>query len=347
MPSYFWKKYTLDFKRPGGTSRGVLHTKDSWFLIGEDNTFSYPAIGECSIIKGLSPDNTDQIEEKLDELCLALNQDAGLPDLTDFPAIRFGLETLQADIQAKGSKQFTSSGFVSNQSSIQINGLVWMGEESFMKQQVVDLVERGFSCIKLKIGALDFQVELDLLNWIRHSFDSSLELRVDANGAFTPSEAMHKLEQLAKFDIHSIEQPIKAGQWEEMAKLCASTPLPIALDEELIGVTPENRKELLETIRPQYIILKPSLLGGLKDSDSWIQLARDNGIEWWVTSALESNVGLNHIAQYTHDKKVSLPQGLGTGSLYTNNFDCPLYIQGQFLGFNPESLWNLNGLLNE
>lgn len=336
-----WKKYILNFKRPSGTSRGVLLTKPSWFLIAEDDSFAMPALGECSIIEGLSPDDLSQFEVKLNEVCNALNQGSPLPDLTDFPAIKFGLETMLADIQAKGTKQFYNDDFVNGNVGMRINGLIWMGSFEFMQTQIREKVSSGFECIKLKIGAIDFEQELKLLSWIRSEYsEKELELRVDANGAFAPSDALEKLKLLSAFNIHSIEQPIKQGQWETMAELCDKTPLPIALDEELIGIkAATNGQTLLETIRPQYIILKPSLLGGNADSKTWIDFAEAQNIAWWMTSALESNIGLNAISQFTFQQNVRMPQGLGTGSLYTNNVDSPLYIQGQFIHHNPSLKW--------
>lgn len=345
-----WKKYTLNFRNPSGTSRGVLKTKDSWFLCWHDQGLELPAFGECSIIEGLSPDPLDSFEYTLDQVCAWLNSEASQkPDLSSYPAIRFGLETLQLDIASNGTKRLISNDFTEGKSGMLINGLIWMGEPDFMKAQVRDKVEAGFHCIKLKIGAMDFQQELDILRWIRTEFSAEkLELRVDANGAFSPVQALAKLEQLATFNLHSIEQPIAPYQWEAMANLCEVTPFPIALDEELIGINvTHEKKALLKSISPQYIILKPSLVGGLHSSDEWIDAADKQNIGWWMTSALESNIGLNAIAQHTASKKVALPQGLGTGSLYSNNLDSPLYIQGEFIHTDPQRSWNLSPLLNE
>lgn len=219
-----------------------------------------------------------------------------------------------------------------------------MGSQAFMEQQIQQKINAGFRCIKMKIGAIDFQTELNLLKSIRQKFSSDeIELRVDANGAFSPLEALGKLELLSKLDLHSIEQPIKQGQIEDMARLCSQTPLPIALDEELIGVfSKERKKELLETIKPQYIILKPTLIGGFQGSDAWIDIAEHNNVGWWITSALESNVGLNAIAQYTFNRQSNLPQGLGTGSLFTNNIESPLEVKNGALYYNTSKNWNFN-----
>lgn len=347
MASAYWKKYTLQFQKASGTSRGVLRTKTSWFLIWEQDDFEYPAVGECSIIEGLSPDPMDEIEVKLHEVCHWLNQgQLNRPDLSAFPSIRFGLEMLQEDRKAKGSKRLFPNAFTYGNTGMKINGLIWMNPIDRMKKDVKEKVEQGFDCIKIKIGALDFEQEIAFLEWIRKEFkDEKLELRVDANGAFKPQEALEKLNRLSEFDLHSIEQPIAARQWDEMARLCDSSPVPIALDEELIGINRVGTKEIvLDTINPQYIILKPSLIGGWLSSDEWITVAKQRNIGWWATSALESNVGLNAIAQYTFSKDVDLPQGLGTGSLYTNNLDSPLYIQGQFIRYNTKEHWNFTPL---
>ena len=338
--SLTWKKYQLQFKQPSGTSRGILKTKDSWFLMdGGMNPF----IGECSIIEGLSPDPVHEIEDKLDELCST--NDMSTLDLGQFPSIRFALEMIELDKTRRD--QSKSNDFQLGKKGIPINGLVWMGEVDFMKKQIRDKVASGFSCIKIKIGAIDFNSEIALLKWIRSEYsEQELELRVDANGAFSPSDALQKLHRLSEFRLHSIEQPIATNQWEEMARLCSLSPITIALDEELIGLNVDQMFKMMDVIKPQYVILKPSLLGGLEMSDKIIQMAEKKNIGWWLTSALESNVGLDTIAQYAYQKNVSMPQGLGTGGLYTNNLDSPLYIQGQFLFMHPKHKWNLNPLLS-
>lgn len=343
MARVHWKKYVLRFKQPGGTSRGVLHEKPSWFLVDDDRNFLYPALGECSIIPGLSPDNLSDIEDILDEVCNHFNGNGELPDLCHFPAVAFGLEMLMRDREVNGSKEFFPGAFTLGSEGLPTNGLIWMGTPAAMKTQVRSKVEQGFTCLKLKIGAIDFREELSLLRWIREEFHGeSLELRVDANGAFSPDEALEKLKHLSDFDLHSIEQPVRPGQWDVMAELCAKTPVPIALDEELIGLCdPLDQEQMLRTIAPQFIVLKPSLVGGWAASDRWISAARSRNIGWWITSALESNVGLSAIAQYTSTKKISMPQGLGTGGLYENNFDSPLYLHRQFLHWNTIEKWTL------
>jgi o-succinylbenzoate synthase len=344
-----WKKNILQFARPSGTSRGVLLDKPSWFLIHDDPAFEMPAIGECSIIEGLSPDSMSDFESMLDKVCSEFNQE-GQINLDGFPAIEFGLETLKLDQKFGANKLLgPETEFTSGEVGIPINGLVWMGEIEFMKSQIREKVKSGFTCVKLKVGSLDFSDEIALLKWVRKEYsESEIELRLDANGGFSADQAPEKLKRLSDFYIHSIEQPIQPKQWNEMAFLCQNSPIDIALDEELIGINTSDSShmtELLETIKPQYIILKPSLVGGLAASDRWISLAESMGIGWWLTSALESNVGLNAIAQFAFSKHVSMPQGLGTGGLFTNNFDSPLYIQREFLMHQPEKNWNLTSLL--
>jgi len=337
-------KYILNFKNPSGTSRGILKNKETWFLILQHN--DKIGIGETGLFRGLSIDDVPNYEEKIAWTCKNINLGLHvlLDELTLFPSIQFGLE--QAFLSLKSQKHFElfPTKFTNGKEAIDINGLIWMGDKEFMKSQIKEKLNTGFSCIKMKIGAIDFDTELNLLASIRNEFSASeITLRVDANGAFKPNEALEKLEKLAKLDVHSIEQPIKNGQIDEMADLCAKTPLPIALDEELIGVfTSEEKQQLLMTIHPQFIILKPSLLGGFASSLEWITLAEQNNCGWWITSALESNVGLNAIAQFTYHLKNPLPQGLGTGSLFTNNFDSPLEIKNGQLHYNKSLNWEFN-----
>jgi O-succinylbenzoate synthase len=336
-----YKKYILNFKRPSGTSRGVLTEKETWFLLLEDN--GKIGVGECGLLRGLSVDDRPDYEEKLQWVCqnIHLGKDKLWEELLDFPSIQFGLEMAFLSLQAESTFELFPSDFTKGEDAITINGLVWMGKEAFMKQQIEEKLANGFTCIKLKIGAIDFQQELDLLDFIRKHFDANtIEIRVDANGAFYPDEALEKLQLLSKYNLHSIEQPIKAGQFEAMQQLCKQTPFPIALDEELIGVFAyEDKVKLLKTIQPQYIILKPSFIGGIKGSLEWIEIAEKLNIGWWITSALESNVGLNAIAQFTYTLNNKKPQGLGTGGLYTNNFDCPLEIKNGQLVYNSGVKW--------
>jgi o-succinylbenzoate synthase len=335
-------KYTLHFKKPAGTSRGTLQTKDTWFIkIENENSWG---IGECGMFRGLSIDDRPDFEEKLQWVCdnVALGEAVLLSELTEFPAIQIGLETALRSLIAEDTFQIFPSQFSQGAKAITINGLVWMGDKAFMKKQISEKLKAGFSCIKMKIGAIDFQTEISLLKSIREEFSSSeIELRVDANGAFSTSEALEKLKILSELELHSIEQPIKQGNIQEMARLCEISPLAIALDEELIGVfSSEAKQQLLKTIKPQYIILKPTLVGGFQGSDAWIAHASAMNIDWWVTSALESNIGLNAIAQYTATKNTSLPQGLGTGSLFTNNIEAPLQVAKGSLLYNKNSNWD-------
>ncbi|QDO95722.1 o-succinylbenzoate synthase [Formosa sediminum] len=339
-----YQKYILNFKTPSGTSRGVLKTKETWFiqLVSDGKK----GIGETGLFRGLSIDDRPDYEAKLQWVCANINKglEALLIELTAFPSIQFGLEMAFKSLAGDTPFALFPSKFTSGTAAIAINGLIWMGSETFMKSQIKDKLEAGFSCIKMKIGAIDFQTEVNLIKSIRKEFSASeIELRVDANGAFSPEEALEKLNVLSAFDLHSIEQPIQAGQLETMANLCAQTPLPIALDEELIGINnQEDKQKLLELINPQYIILKPSLIGGFQGSNSWIALAENRKIGWWITSALESNVGLNAIAQYTYTLQSNLPQGLGTGGLFTNNIDSPLQVKNGTLLYNTNKNWNFN-----
>ena len=328
-----FSKHTFFFKNPSGTSRGVLVEKHSWFieLVNEHNSATI-GVGECSIISGLSPDFIDfeSYESKLKEVCDSPDYFlSNLSLLNDFPSILFGLETAFLDYKNGGKGIVFNNSFSTGERRIPINGLIWMGDENFMLQQIEQKLSEGYSCLKMKIGAIDFTTEIKLIEGIRKRFTSSeITLRVDANGAFSPSEALAKLEILSDYGIHSIEQPIQQGQWIEMKRLCKETKLPIALDEELIGVTDNYKKrELLEEIQPQFIILKPSLHGGIKGCKEWIELADSFSIPWWITSALESNIGLSAIAQFTGEYTNLLPQGLGTGSLYTNNVTSNLRIE--------------------
>lgn len=338
--------YSLQFKQASGTSRGILKTKDTWFIIlkSEDKL----GIGECGIFKGLSIDDRSDYEAMLQWTCdhIHLGKDKLLNALIEYPSIQFGLEIAFKSLNSDTGFELFPSEFTRENASIAINGLIWMGNKAFMRQQIKAKLEAGFNCIKMKIGAIDFQTELDLLKSIRQEFSvNDIELRVDANGAFLPSEALEKLKRLSDYDLHSIEQPIKQGQIIEMAKLCELTPLSIALDEELIGIFSEEDKiKLLQIIKPQYIILKPTLVGGFQGSQQWINIAENQQIGWWITSALESNIGLNAIAQWTYSLHNNKPQGLGTGSLFTNNFDSPLIVKNGTLRYENHRNWNISNL---
>ena len=269
-----------------------------------------------------------------------------MEELKEYPSIQFGLEQALLSLKSGDGFKLFPSDFTTGKSGIKINGLIWMGEKQFMLNQIKQKLKQGFDVIKLKIGAIDFQSELELLKFIRKDFSvEDVEIRVDANGAFHPDEALEKLKRLSDFDLHSIEQPIKAGQPDKMAGLCEKTPLPIALDEELIGIIDNYKKgELLKQIRPQYIILKPGLIGGFQGSNTWIDLAKEQKIGWWITSALESNIGLNAISQFTYILQNQIPQGLGTGSLFTNNIQAPLRVENGHLYYDPDQSWDIRNL---
>jgi o-succinylbenzoate synthase len=337
-------RYDLVFKQAAGTSRGVLHSKESWFIVLRHN--GKKGIGECGILRGLSYDDRPDYEEKLRWACvhIHLGLDQLWEELREFPSIQFGLEMAFRSLASEQPFVLYPSKFTQGTLQIPINGLVWMGDIAFMKAQFAQKIAQGFRCVKLKIGALDFEKELELLREIRAQFSADeMEIRLDANGAFTAVDALAKLQQLAVYQIHSIEQPLAINQRELLGELLQTSPIPIALDEELIGLTTlETKRNLLEQCKPAYLIFKPSFIGGIKGTLEWIALANEFGIAWWITSALESNIGLNAIAQFTATLNNALPQGLGTGALYTNNFDCPLQVNQGFLSYNSEVDWQVN-----
>lgn len=332
-----WNPYTLQFAQPGGTSRGVLTTKDSYLLHLQHN--GKTGVGECGLLRGLScddrPDYTHQLQWTCDNIHLGLD---GLYAANhEFPSIQFGLEMAFKDLEAAPNHVLFPSDFTKGTASIPINGLIWMGNIAQMEAQIAEKLQAGYRCLKLKIGALDWSAEHQLLQKVRKTFAASeLELRVDANGGFRLEEAPKVLDQLAALQIHSVEQIISAGHWDEMAALCATTPIPIALDEELIGLNDYTlRQRMLDTIKPQYVILKPSFVAGWRGAAHWIALAQKQGCGWWVTSALESNIGLNAIAQWAFTQQPKMPQGLGTGGLFTNNKSAALEVIAGALWFNP------------
>jgi O-succinylbenzoate synthase len=351
-------KHKLQFRFPAGTSRGVLREKTSWFIMLENK--GKQGIGEAGPLPGLSPDKLSQLDGRLSEICTALlkeewpEKEAGALKLaaklagTQWPAIRFAIETALLDWQQGGRRILFDNAFSRGEQPIPINGLIWMGEKESMRERMQQKLKEGFNCLKMKIGAINFKEECAILEEVREHYPPEIiTLRVDANGAFTPEEAPDKLKMLAQYQLHSIEQPIRAGQPEAMHHLCRISPVPVALDEELIGVdVEENGRALLEQIRPQYIILKPSLLGGIAASRKWIALAEELEIGWWMTSALESNIGLNAIGQFAATCQISGPQGLGTGQLYYNNIPAPLEIVKGSLQYNPAAKWDLT-ILNQ
>ena len=339
-----YHKYILNFKIPSGTSRGVMTEKETWFIVLEED--SKKGVGECGLLRGLSIDDRPDYEEKLRWTCanIHLGRELLWEHLMEFPSIQFGVEMAFQSMASKNPFELFPSDFTTGKKSIVINGLVWMGNETFMMEQIKEKLADGFHCIKLKVGAINFEKELQLLRYIRQHFSAEkVEIRVDANGAFSTNEALYKISQLSEFEIHSIEQPIQKNNTDSMAELCKTTPIPIALDEELIGVFSIREKELLlEKIKPQYLIFKPSFVGGFRGTQEWIDLANKHEIGWWITSALESNVGLNAIAQWTFLQKNIMPQGLGTGALYTNNFDCPLDVSEGQLWYKSDRNWDFN-----
>jgi len=336
---------TLHFKQPAGTSRGIYTTRHSWFItITSPEKPNIKGIGECAPLPNLSCDDIPEYENILKALCqhFCLSGNINYDIMRPYPSMLFGLESALQQFNRGGSECLFDTRFGLGEEGIPINGLVWMGSFDEMLVRIEDKMKSGFRCIKLKIGAIDFEKEIGLIRHIREYFTTEqIELRVDANGGFTPDNAMNRLERLAKYDIHSIEQPIKQHQWKEMAMLCKDSPLPIALDEELIGINMPTMKEaLLDSIHPAYIILKPSLHGGMKGSKEWIELANQRGIGSWITSALESNIGLNAIAHFaakTYGPNIKIPQGLGTGQLFTDNIKMPIEIRKDALWFSPNS----------
>ncbi|MBN2215363.1 MAG: o-succinylbenzoate synthase [Bacteroidales bacterium] len=340
-----FKAQTFRFKTPASTSRGILHQKKSWFIILENDNLS--GIGECSPIPGLSADLNTDLETIAGDLCEFIN--AGHHprefDLSCYPSVRFGLETAMLDLKNGGRRIIYPSGFTAGHISIPVNGLIWMGTRDHMEKQIEEKIEAGYKCLKLKIGATDFETETDLLQNLRRAHPET-EIRLDANGAFNADEALKKLDMLSRFNIHSIEQPVKPRQNKLLAEICNKSPVPVALDEELIGINDAGRRrELLEEVRPAYIVLKPGLLGGFAACEEWISIAKTTRTGWWITSALESNIGLNAIAQWTATLRTEMVQGLGTGTLYINNFPSPLHIRNTRLSYLPEINWDLSQIL--
>ena len=343
--------YKLQFKEPAGTSRGVMREKVTCLLkLWDEADPSRYGLGEAAVFEGLSKEATPAYEYKVVELLANIALGRGT-DLTDFPSLQFGLEQAIADFTHGCRGLYFPSKFTEGKGAITINGLVWMGDIDKMLERLEKKIAEGFRCIKLKIGAIDFRQEMRMLSAIRGRFSpEQLEVRVDANGGFSMDQVMPALAHLAEMGVHSIEQPIPAGHWDLMQFLCQVSPVKIALDEELIGLNrPEQKARMLDEVRPAYIVLKPALCGGFSGAQEWIDLATERGIGWWVTSALESNIGLNALAQWVATLDIPeekmpggttrpMPQGLGTGALYTNNFTCPLTLTGELLEFNPKAL---------
>lgn len=340
--------HVLDFKEPAGTSRGTLTMKPTFYLkVYDENNPDHFGLGEAAVFPGLSPEAGPQFGAKLLELLA--NMALGQPtDLTGFSSIQFGLEQALLDYASGCRRIYYPSEFTSRQTTITINGLIWMGDYDTMLRRVEDKLRQGFKCLKLKIGAIGTENEMELIESIRRTYPADrLEIRVDANCAFTPEQARHVMHRLAALGIHSIEQPISTRRWEDMAALCAEHILPIALDEELIGIDDTaERKRMLDTIKPDYIILKPALCGGFSGATEWIGLAAERSIGWWVTSALESNIGLNALAQWVGYLQPDMPQGLGTGALYKNNAPASLALNGELLSYDPASKEDMDTFIN-
>lgn len=325
---------TLHFKQPAKTSRGQYTSRISRYVVVESG--GVRGVGECATLPDLSCDERPDYVLLLRQFCDVIERTERIPyeALRPYPSMLFGIETAFAQLAAGGSTALFDTPFARGEVGIPTNGLVWMGSYDQMLARMQEKLDLGFRCIKLKIGAIDFDKELELLRIIRSAFPKDkVELRVDANGAFAPNEAMVRLEQLARYDLHSIEQPIRQHQWADMARLCQESPIAIALDEELIGVNiPSEKERLLDTIHPQYVVLKPSLHGGMMGCEEWVSMAKIRGIGSWMTSALESNVGLNaiaHLAAHTYGTDDVMPQGLGTGQLFTDNIDMPIALRGE------------------
>lgn len=339
-----YSPYRLIFNEPGGTSRGVMYHKDTYFLkLWDENNPEIFGLGECALFRGLSAEDNDTYEAKLRELCYNIEHDVDT-DLDGYSSILFGLETAIYDLTNGGKRVCFSPEFAQGKVKIPINGLVWMGTKEEMISRIDAKIAAGFRTIKLKIGAIDFESELDMIRHIRNRYSKQeLEIRVDANGGFSPDVALQRLSKLAKFGLHSIEQPIKPRQWAEMAEICAKSELPVALDEELIGITnPLEMMSLLNTINPNYLILKPSLMGGFSGALEWLKMLSVRKVTGaWVTSALESNIGLNAIAQWVATLQPRIPQGLGTGQVFANNIESPLMQCAEYLCSNPNVKWQL------
>lgn len=352
-------QHTLNFRFQAKTSRGAITSKEVWFIkIFDSNNESVFGLGECSPLAGLSIDAVPDYETTLKKIALEIEKikaesfksnfkaylDEVIPD--NYPSIKFGFEIAAHDFMNGGKRIIFPNAFSEGNFKIPINGLIWMGDQLFMLKQIREKVKQKFNCIKIKIGGIEFKKEIGLLDYIREQFaQKDIMIRLDANGAFDDQEAMEKLEILSEFKIHSIEQPVSVGKYELMRKLIEQNIIPVALDEELIGIqSREEKVNLLKELKPHYIILKPSLLGGIEATKEWISIAESYRIGWWITSALESNVGLNAIAQFTAEYPIQLHQGLGTGQLYQNNIASPLEVKNGFLQYNQDDSWEENTL---
>ena len=345
-----WIERTLQPRFELGTSKGSINARTVWYLLAwHTERPELIGIGEAALFPGHSKEFPADVRTKLIELCADTRdwQRRLNTHLIDVPSVRFAVEQCLRDLSVSGTKEFFPSAFTLGQQAIPINGLVWMGDKATMKQRIREQIDKGFTTVKMKIGAIGIDDELELLRDVRTEFDAkTITLRVDANGAFNAQQAPEVLKHLADLEVHSIEQPVHAGLYEVMAELCDRSPVPIALDEELIGLNTRDAKvDLLDNVKPQYIVIKPSLVGGWAATQEWIELAEARSIGWWITSALESSIGLNAIAQYTATLDVRMPQGLGTGNVYANNIPSPLLAERGALHHRPEVAWDLSALL--
>lgn len=338
MVKVSWRPYNLLFKERAVTSRNSMTEKPTYIVTIESNELpGGQAVGEAALFPGLSAEDSPEYESVLDAACREASRCATLAEvmqsLPPVSSVRFGFESAMMRALARPTANASRLRWLDGEEGIRINGLIWMGDKATMRRRIREKLKAGFHCVKLKIGGIDFNDELDLLSLIRNEFPPEIiELRLDANGGFTPENALDRLERLSRFGIHSIEQPIKPGRWDSMARICRESPIPIALDEELIGFSSDRQKsELLDAIRPHYIILKPTLCGGFREAEEWISQAVARGIGWWGTSALESNIGLEALGIWTAGLSPDMPQGLGTGALYVNNFPSPLSLEGERL----------------
>jgi o-succinylbenzoate synthase len=346
-----WKELTLTPKFELGTSKGPITARTAWYLIAwHEERPEVKGIGEAALFPGHSKEFPADVRTKLLELCVdTSNWHQRLnDDLVEVPSVRFAVEQCLKDLEASGSKMLFPSDFTIGRKGIPINGLVWMGDKSTMRKRIREQIDKGFTTVKTKIGAIGIDDELHLLKDIREEFSAdAITLRVDANGAFNARNAMDVLQRLAELEVHSIEQPVPPGLYEVMAELCERSPIPIALDEDLIGAnTRDSKIDLLDNVAPRYIVIKPSLVGGWSAAQEWITLADQRGIGWWITSALESSIGLNAIAQWTATLNVRMAQGLGTGNVYTDNIPSPLLAERGELHYRPEEEWDVSRLLS-
>ena len=344
-----WLKYRPGFRFTAITSRERLSYKDTYYIkVWDESRPEVVGIGEAALFRGLSCDDTPDYESMLSCTCANIDRYAdSTVDLCRYPSIRFGIETAIRDLRNGGRRHLFDSEWSCGNRPLTINGLIWMGDKTTMRTRIDAKLKEGFSCIKVKIGGIDFAHELELLSYLRAQAPE-IEIRLDANGAFSAKEALSRIDRLSRFHIHSIEQPIRQGQYSEMARICNVSPIPIALDEELIGLNDNGlRIRMLDEIHPHYIIIKPTLTGGFSASDEWIKLAEERSIGWWATSALESNIGLNAIAQWIATHRTEMPQGLGTGQLYDNNIPSPMTLNGEKLWYDTGRTWDMQNIMHK